>query len=193
MNSFFDKISTNPIIASINSLEKLDIALTSPCEIIFLMTGNIFNLKEISSKVALANKSLYIYIDLIDGFSKDTWGLEYIIKNIQLDGIITSKENLVKLSKDMGVFTIFRMFIPDSKALKQGLDFIKTNHPHGIEILPAPMTKVIQKISNEIQIPIIASGLVMDLVDVNNILDAGALAISTSNENLWYLNFTTKE
>ncbi len=189
MNVFFDKIKINPIIACINDLEKLDLALDSDCETIFLMTGNIFNLKEISSKVALAKKSLYIYIDLIDGFSKDTWGLEYIIKNIQLDGIITSKENLVKLSKDMGVFTIFRMFIPDTKALKEGLKFIKTNHPHGVEILPGPLPKVIKIILAEMKIPIIASGLVMDLLDVNIILDAGASAISTSNENIWHLNF----
>lgn len=192
MNLFFDKISINPIIASINSLDKLDAALQSPCEIIFLLTGNIFNLKEISNKVALYNKSLYIYIDLIDGFSKDTWGLEYIIKNIQLDGIITSKQNLVKLSKDMGVFTIYRMFIPDSAALEQGINFIKTNYPHGIEILPGPMPKVIKMILNDIKIPLIASGLIMDTIDLNSILDAGALAISTSNENIWHLDFGKK-
>ena len=192
MNSFFDNVSINPIIASINDLDKLDIALQSPCEIIFLLTGNIFNLKEISNKVTSYNKSLYIYIDLIDGFSKDTWGLEYIIKNIQLDGVITSKQNLVKLSKDMGVFTIYRMFIPDSKALKQGINFVKTNHPHAVEILPGPMPKVLKMILNEINIPLIASGLIMDMIDLNSILEAGALAISTSNDNIWHLDFSKK-
>ena len=192
MNPFFDKVSINPIIASINELDKLDVALQSPCEIIFLLTGNIFNLKEISNKVASYNKSLYIYVDLIDGFSKDTWGLEYIIKNIQLDGIITSKQNLVKLSKDMGVFTIYRMFIPDSAALSVGLDFIKQNHPHAVEILPGPMPKVIKMILNDIRIPLIASGLIMDTIDLNSILEAGALAISTSNENIWHLDFGKK-
>lgn len=192
MNSFFESVSINPIIASINDLDKLDLALQSPCEIVFLLTGNIFNLKEISNKVSSYKKSLYIYVDLIDGFSKDTWGLEYIIKNIQLDGIITSKQNLVKLSKDMGVFTIYRMFTPDSAALNEGLNFIKTNHPHGIEILPGPMPKVIKKILNEISIPLIASGLVMDIIDLNSILDAGACAISTSKENIWHLDFHQK-
>ena len=170
----------------------MDLALDSPCEIIFLLTGNIFNLKEISNKVASFNKSLYIYIDLIDGFSKDTWGLEYIIKNIQLDGIITSKKNLVKLSKDMGVFTIYRLFIPDSAALNQGLNFIKANHPHAVEILPGPMPKVIKKILNYISVPLIASGLITDIIDLNSILDAGAFAISTSNENIWHLDFGKK-
>ena len=192
MKPFCAKINSNPIIASINDLDKLDLALDSPCEIIFLLTGNIFNLKEISNKVASFNKSLYIYIDLIDGFSKDTWGLEYIIKNIQLDGIITSKKNLVKLSKDMGVFTIYRLFIPDSAALNQGLNFIKANHPHAVEILPGPMPKVIKKILNYISVPLIASGLITDIIDLNSILDAGAFAISTSNENIWHLDFGKK-
>lgn len=188
MSTFFQKINLNPIIASINDLDKLDIALESPSEIIFLLTGNIFNLKEIANKVSSYNKSLFIYIDSIDGFSKDTWGLEYIIKNIPLDGIITSKQNLVKLSKDMGVFTIYRLFIPDSNALKEGLDFVKTNPPHTMEILPGPMPKVIKRILKEINIPLIASGLVNDTIDLNSILGAGALAISTSNEYIWYLD-----
>lgn len=190
MSSLFNRVAVNPIIASISDLNNLDMALNSTCEIIFLSTGNIFNLKEISNKIALYNKSLYIFIDLIDGFSKDTWGLEYIVKNIQLDGIITSKQNLVRLCKDMGVFTIYRMFIPDTLALEQSIGFIKENHPHGIEILPGPLPKVIKKILNEIKIPLIASGLIMDLEDVTVILNAGALAISTSNENIWYLDCT---
>src|SRR5690554_889516 len=100
MISFFDRVIENPIVASVKDLNNLDMALDSPCEIIFLLTGNIFNLKEISNRVRSRNKGLYIHIDSIDGFSKDTWGLEYIIKNIYPDGIITEKDNLVKLSKD---------------------------------------------------------------------------------------------
>lgn len=93
MTHFFDKVARNPIIAAINDLNDLDSALESPTEIIFLLTGNIFNLKEISHRVRSKNKSLYIHIESIDGFSKDTWGLEYIVKNIYPDGIITEKKN----------------------------------------------------------------------------------------------------
>ncbi len=75
------EIEINPVIAAVNDLERLDEALDSPCENIFLLTGNIFNLKEIAYRVKSKNKGLYIQVDLIDGFSKDTWGgLEYIIK-----------------------------------------------------------------------------------------------------------------
>ena len=185
MCDFFEKIDSNPIIAAINDLHQLEDALESPCEIIFLLTGNIFNLKEIAHKVKLKNKGLYIHIDLIDGFSKDTWGLEYIVKNIYPDGIITTKTNLVKLSKDLGAFTIQRLFIPDSMSLDKGIKSIKTARPNAVEILPGIMPKIIKKIHLETGIPIITSGLIMDKEDVIWSLNSGAVAISTSNKKVW--------
>lgn len=185
MTCFFDKVDRNPVIASVSNLDNLDIALNSPCEVIFLLTGNIFNLKEISNKVGLKSKSLFIHIDSIDGFSKDTWGLEYIIKNIYPDGIITEKENLIKLSKSMGVFTIQRLLIMDSISLKNSVESIKKTRPNAIEILPGIMPKIIKKIRKDINLPIISSGLISDNEDLELALQAGAIAISSSKKSIW--------
>ena len=185
MSSFFEKVGVNPIIAAINDLERLEEALDSPCENIFLLTGNIFNLKEIAYRVKAKEKGLYIHIDLIDGFSKDTWGLEYIVKNIHPDGIITTKSNLVRMGKDLGAFTIQRLFILDSMSLEKGIQSIKNTRPDAIEILPGIMPKIIKKIYSETRIPVITGGLIMDKDDVIQSLGAGAIAISSSNENVW--------
>lgn len=188
MTWFFEKTSINPIIASVNNLDNLEYALNSPCENIFLLTGNIFNLKDISQKVLDKGKCLYIYVDSIDGFSKDTWGLEYIVKNISLHGIITRKSNLVKLSKDMGVFTIERLLIHDSKALMEGLNSVSSIRPHAIEVLPGIIPKIISKISDETRLPIIASGLIFSKEDIALSLQAGAIGVSSTNKETWYLN-----
>lgn len=187
MTNFFDRISQNPIIAAVNNLDKLDAALDSPCEIIFILTGNIFNLKEISHRVRSKNKGLYILIDSIDGFSKDTWGLEYIIKNIYPDGVITAKSNLVRLSKDMGVFTIQRLYISDSNSLEDAIASIKKIRPNAIEILPGIMPKIIKSFIKETKISVIASGLITDKIDLDSSMAAGASAISTSNKDVWYI------
>ncbi|NLW21890.1 MAG: glycerol-3-phosphate responsive antiterminator [Tissierellia bacterium] len=187
MYSFFDKVNKNPIIAAIYDLDQLDDALDSPCENIFLLTGNIFNLKEIHHRVKSKNKDLYIHIDLIDGFSRDTWGLEYIVRKIYPDGIITSKSNLIKLGKDLGAFTIQRLFIPDLVALEKGIESIQKVRPHAIEILPGIMPKIIRKIYYRTRIPIIAGGLIIDEEDMVESLNAGAMAISTSNKRIWYI------
>lgn len=187
MTYFFDRVERNPIIAAVNNLENLDIALNSPCEIIFILTGNIFNLKEISHRVRAKNKGLYIHIDSVDGFSKDTWGLEYIIKNIYPDGIITEKDNLIKLSKGMGVFTIQRLFIMNSNSLDHAIDSIKKTRPNAIEILPGIMPKIIKKIITDTKMPVISSGLISDKDDLNSILNAGSIAISSSKKNIWHI------
>lgn len=187
MSQFFDRISESPIIASVKDLNNLDKALDSPCEIIFLLSGNIFNLKEVSNRVRHKNKGIYIHIDSIDGFSKDTWGLEYIIKNICPDGIITEKNNLIKLSKDMGVFTIQRLYITDSSTLDNSIHSIKSNRPNAIEVLPGIMPKIIKRLISETKIPVIASGLITDKCDLDSSLNAGAIAISTSKKDIWYI------
>lgn len=186
MTYFFDRIEINPIIASVNDLEQLDSALQSPCEIVFILTGNIFNLKEISNRVRNKNKGLYICVDSIDGFSKDTWGLEYILKNIYPDGIITEKDNLIKLTKDMGLFTIQRLVISDSQSLEHAVNTIKRTRPNVVDILPGIVPKIIKTIAGT-KIPVIASGLISERDDLESSLNSGAIAISTSNKKIWYL------
>lgn len=187
MSVLFSNLNKNPIIASIKNLDNLNIALDSPAMNIFLLNGNIFNLKEISQRVKSKNKGLFINIDSIDGFSKDTWGLEYIIKNIELDGIISKKNNLIKLSRDMGVFTIETMYIHDSDCLNEGLQSIKSLRPHAVDVSPGIMPRIINKIYNETKIPLIASGLIIEKSDVQSAIDAGAIGISTTNINTWYI------
>lgn len=189
MSILFDNLSLNPIIASIKDLDNLEIALDSPCLNIFLLTGNIFNLKEISQRVKEKDKGLFISVDCIDGFSKDTWGLEYIIKNIQLDGIISRKGNLIRLSKDMGVFTIEKMQINDTESLNEGLSSIKNLRPHGIDISPGIMPKIIEQIVSETRIPVIASGLISNKYDIDLALKSGAIGISSTDINTWYINY----
>ncbi|MBC8588745.1 glycerol-3-phosphate responsive antiterminator [Paratissierella segnis] len=187
MTLSYEKLESYPIIASVNNLDNLELAIESPCDNIFLLTGNIFNLKEISQRVKNNDKDLFIYVDAIDGFSKDTWGLEYIIKNIYLDGIITRKKNLIKLCKDMGVFTIERILIYDTNSLNEGLNSIRSLRPNCIEILPGIINEVIKTFSTELKIPIISSGLISRSKDIENSLSAGAIAVSSSNINMWHL------
>ena len=48
------------------------------------------------------------------------------------------------------------------------------------------MPKITNKIYAETNIPIITSGLIMEMEDVAESLKAGAVAVSTNNKSLWY-------
>lgn len=183
---FFEKISDNPIIAAVNNLEKVDDAIDSPAEIIFMLTGDIFTIGDIVKKIQAKGKSVFLHIDLLDGFSRDAIALEYISKTIKPDGIITTKNNLVKIAMDLGLFTIQRFFILDSLSLAKGIQAMKHNRPNAIEILPGVNSKITKIVIRETKIPVITGGLIMDKEDVINSIKAGAIGISTTKKELWY-------
>ena len=54
--------------------------------------------------------------------------------------------------------------------------------------MPAGLVKMIGYVMDEIDKPLVASGLVLDEDDVMGALKAGAIAISTTNREIWELD-----
>ncbi|WP_432664545.1 glycerol-3-phosphate responsive antiterminator [Wukongibacter baidiensis] len=186
-SEFYKRVHENPIICAISDLGKLDFAVKSPSEVIFLLNGDIFNLKNTVSKVKENNKLIFIHLDLMDGFSKDVIALKYISKNIKPDGIITTKSNLIRIAKDMNIFAIQRLFLLDSLSLESGIKSVRATRPDAVEILPGIMHKTTKYITTQIKTPVITGGLIKDKEDVVLSIKAGAVAISSSNEKVWYM------
>ena len=109
-NEFYYRLQLNPIIAAIKDNSQLENAIKSPCEIIFILKSDIFNIKSYVDKIRNAGKLSYVHVDLIDGFSRDALALQYIHENIKPDGIITTKTTLVKASKSLNMFVILSFF-----------------------------------------------------------------------------------
>lgn len=184
---FYERVHENPIICAISNLDKLDLALKSPCEIIFLLNGDIFNLKSTVSRAKENRKLIFIHLDLMEGFSKDVIALKYISKNIKPDGIITTKSSLIRIAKDMNIFAIQRLFLLDSLSLETGIKSVRATRPDAVEILPGIMHKTTKYITTELKAPVITGGLIKDKEDVVLSLKSGAVGISSSNEKVWYM------
>lgn len=186
-NRFYTAVEDNPIIAAISNVKQIDQVLKSPCRIVFLLTGDILNIENIVKQLRDSGKIVYVHLDLLGGFSKDAIALKYISKSIKPDGIITTKSNLVKVAKELNIFVIQRLFILDSLSLVSGINSIKSIRPDAVEILPGIMPKIIEEIRMETRIPVIAGGLIRDKSDVIDSLNAGAVGISTTNKEVWYM------
>lgn len=184
---FFRETYDNPIVAAVMDKEKIQDALNSPCKVVFLLDTDLLTLEETVKKFHDKEKLVYLHIDLVAGLSRDTIALEYVLKHIKPDGIISTKSSTIKAAKEMNIFTIQRLFLLDSMALETGIRSIRTIRPDAVEILPGVIPKIIKEIVEETNIPIIAGGLIRDKEDVINGLNAGAIAISTSREEVWYM------
>lgn len=178
---------TNLVIAAIVTLDKLETAIKSQCKTIFLLTGTIFNLQDSIDKIHQAGKKVYVDVDLMEGFGKDPVFLEYLSNVLKPDGIITTKGNLIKTARSLNLFAIQRIFVFDSKSFNSGIDSVTKIKPDAVEILPGIMPKIIRKARDEAKLPVISGGLILDKEDIDDAINAGAIAITTSNELLWNL------
>ena len=188
---FINRIESNPIIAAVKDDEGLKIALTEDIEIIFVLYGDICTISGIVKKIKEADKVALVHVDLITGLNttKDVC-LDFIKDSTQADGIITTKSNLIAHARELGLNTVLSYFILDSMALTNIEKQAKSTgiKPDIIEFLPGiVLPKMIKKINKVSRVPIIAGGLIADKEDVMNALDAGAMAISSTNPDVWGL------
>lgn len=188
---FINKIESNPIIAAVKDDEGLEVALTEDIEIIFVLYGDICSIPTIVDKIKKAGKVAMVHVDLITGLnnSKDVC-LDFIKNNTKADGIITTKSNLIQHARELELNTVLIYFILDSLALQNIEKQARSPgiKPDIIEFLPGiVLPKMIKRINKVSRVPIIAGGLIADKEDVMNALDAGALAISTTNRDVWEL------
>lgn len=175
----------NPIIAGVKDMTNLEAALDSDCEIIFLLCGTIFDIKDTVRKAKEKGKMIFIHVDLLDGFSKDATALRYISTEICPDGIISTKNSLLKSAKSLGLLTVQRVFIIDSLSIETAVKASQMINPDAIEIMPGIMPRIIEKLSSSMDVPVIVGGLVSEQEDVTTAIKSGALGVSTSSGRIW--------
>lgn len=185
--SFREAIENTPIIPAVKDEESLEVCLKSDSSVIFILFGDICSIADIVERIKEKGKLAMVHMDLIAGLGSKEISVDYIKKRTRADGIITTKPILVKRAKELGLAAVLRFFIIDSMALANLSRQTREARPDCIEVLPGVMPKVIRKITKENKIPLIAGGLISDKEDVCNALDAGAVAVSSTNTKIWFL------
>jgi glycerol uptake operon antiterminator len=181
------KIEENPIIAAIRNEQDIQEAILSPVSIIFLLHANIFNIEESVMKIKEAGKCVIIHIDFLEGIGRDNCAIDYICDIIKPDGIISTKNNSIRYAMEKGMFTIQRVFLIDSLSYDNSVKTAQSTNPDMIEVMPGIMPNIIRRITSQLSMPVIAGGLIEKKEDIIEILNSGALAVSTGKKELWAL------
>lgn len=173
-----------PIAAAIRTEKDFSTALRSDVDMIFLLHSNIMTVHQYVKEIHSAGKKAFIHVDFAEGIGKDRYGLEFLAKQ-GVDGILTTRTNIVKAAKEYGLITVQRFFIVDSHSLATSVDSIKLSKPDIIEIMPGVVIKKIKEFAEKASMPIIAGGLVETVEEVKAALEAGADVVSTGEADLW--------
>lgn len=187
MNRFAQQVENCTIITAIKDEVGLERCLSVESTIVFVLFGDVCTIGEIVKKLHNHGKTAIVHIDLINGLSLKEVSVDYLKNVVCADGIISTKPGLIKYAKELGMYTVLRFFVIDSMALANIYKQCNQVHPDCIEVLPGVMPKVIRKITTTERTPVIAGGLICDKEDVCQALDAGAIAVSSSNQQVWEL------
>lgn len=179
-----DLLAAGPVIAAVKDAGGLAAALDSDVSVIFLLSGDVLTIPDAAAQVRRAGKRAFVHLDLVDGLAAREVSVDFIARQTQADGIISTKAALTRRGRELGLVSIQRIFLLDSMAL----DAVQRQRPQDcdlIEVLPGLMPKIIRRVVQAAGKPVIAGGLISDKEDVTAALGAGAVAVSTTNPAVW--------
>lgn len=137
---------------------------------------------------ALRKIQLLVHIDLVSGLENSGAGLEFLAEFRRISGVVTIHQHLPKLARRLGLLSIVRVFLTDSRAVERSLSVAKKSCPDAIEIMPAVVATKIHSDFRECSFPRIAGGLCRTEDDVREVLASGCQAVTSTQSSLWELN-----
>ena len=176
--------SSRRVAAAVRTREDFDISLTSKVDVIFLLYSSIMNIESYVKKAHGAGKKIFIHMDFVEGVGKDRAGMEFL-KSINVDGILTTKTNMIRPAKDCGLITVQRFFIVDSHSVDTAVESIRIARPDVVEIMPGVVEKKIREFAKKVSMEILVGGLLEFEEEVDAAIAAGATAVSTAKRALW--------
>ncbi len=173
------------IIPAISNHDAYRKFISSNYEYGILMGFQLAQLEGLIENLHQKGKKVLIHSELIKGLSHDEFGAIFLIQNLHVDGIISSKPKVIEVCKKRQVIAIFRFFLKDSMSLEQSLQITSKINPPYLEILPALSIDIISEIKKIVQVDILMGGLIQSKDQINACIKAGAIAVTTSKTDLW--------
>lgn len=189
MNSknLLESFESFPIVTAIRDDSGLEHCIGSESQIVFVLYGDINTIGRIVKRLKEAGKTVFVHVDLLDGLAAREVTIEFLTRTTSLDGIISTKLPLIKCAKNAGLMTVMRFFVIDNYSLRNIWKRDYYQFADMIEIMPGLMPKIIHEISTKLNIPVIAGGLISEKSDIVTALSAGAVAISSTDEQVWLM------
>lgn len=186
--TFLDELAARPIIAAARSPESVERAARSPAAAIFILGGSITSLPTMVSTAHNGGKRAFLHIDLAEGLGRDEAAVDWCVQKLRVDGIISTSTRLIRRASELGATTVQRLFLMDSSSFERGVKLLKSTPPDMAELLPGIAPKAIRQLCAALNKPVIAGGMITEKSEIIAALNAGAVAVSVSDEKLWALS-----
>jgi len=182
--AFIERVAADPCCAAITAEEGLDEALESRAPVIFILRGNGLTLGHFVRRIHDADKLVAVHVDLVGGLRADRASIDWLA-GAGVDAVISSHGQLMPAIRHGGMTAIHRLLLVRRSQLDTAVAAIGRSAPHIVEILPGVILPSVVAMMPRFDVPVLAGGFVRTAADVQAILAAGALGVTTSTHELW--------
>ncbi len=174
------------IIPCVRAPEFIASSVHAPGKLVYLLFGNPEHIARIVDEVAAAGKAPMVNVDLTAGLSRDEAAISYLAHR-QVQGIISTHVEPLRVARDFGLFVIKRTFLLDSAALESALRSLEQFLPDALEVMPAIAAPHILPRLRQMypQLPVIAGGLISTMREIEDLFQQGINSVSVSDSRLW--------
>jgi glycerol uptake operon antiterminator len=174
------------IIPAIRDREYIPAATASPARIVWLLFGTPLTLGDIAHTLRSAGKLPVANLDLLTGFAQDADGVA-LLAELGISGIVSTRQSALRAARAHGLMAVQRTFIVDSIAVGNVTRSLQHFLPDAMELLPAIAAPLVMPLLRDVcsYLPVIATGLVTSLRQVEELVGGGVSSVATSNSSLW--------
>ncbi|BCV25968.1 glycerol-3-phosphate responsive antiterminator [Gelria sp. Kuro-4] len=177
----------HPVIPSLWHDQEIE-KLPPQAAVVLISRASLFDLPALVARLKHLERRVLVQVDLLEGYGKDRTVVEYLARGLKVDGIITPNAGLIEAARREKILAVQRMFLHDSAALEKGLRVVKGSRADFLELLPGPLVpEVLPLVHQEVSLPVMAAGFIRTVPQARAILAAGAVAVDTSCQALWWL------
>ena len=185
MSQLIKLLKETKIVPAIKTPSQLENAVESKAKVLFLLKSNISEVKNIVDLCHSRGKRVFVHLDLLEGLANDDEAVKYVSEVIRPDGIISTKNSVIKSAKQYGMFCVFRVFLIDSHSVQTALVNAQKNKADAVEILPGILPEMIDVFKKETGAEVITGGLISSQKHIDNAIAHGAICCSVSKECFW--------
>lgn len=129
-----DALQDCPVIAALKSDAVWKRRSGATARPYFFLYGTILNIASHVERVKQTGKIVFVHADLIEGLTARDITADFIAQNTQADGIISTRPNIIRRAKALGLLTIQRFFLFDSLSFENVLR--QSSNADAVDLLP---------------------------------------------------------
>jgi glycerol uptake operon antiterminator len=184
--TFLSSLEAFPCCPATTTGDQFRRALESNAQVVLILRANGLELGPFIDQAHSIGKLVAVHLDLVSGLRADRASVRWLSES-GADAVVSVRGHLMAAVKHERMTAIQRLLLVRRAHLSAGVASIRRSEPDIIEVLPGVVLPQVLHLLPDLGRPLVAGGFVRTAEEVGALLECGAVAVTSSKEELWSL------